>query len=97
MVARQQDSVAGLLEANQALVCFSILKDGNVVASLHEGQFFGEQALLEETTRNASVRAQTYCDLYKLEKKDFVEIISRHPDLLDNMRKTMHKRSSDKR
>ncbi len=74
-----------------------ILKDGNIVASLHEGQCFGEAALLKETTRNASVRAQQYCDLYKLKKEDFLTIIEKHPDLLENMRKVTSKRSSDRR
>jgi voltage-gated potassium channel len=74
-----------------------ILKDGNAVASLHEGQCFGEAALLKETMRNASVRAQQYCDLYKLKKEDFLEIIKKHPDLLENMQKITSKRSTDRR
>ncbi len=72
-----------------------ILKDGNVVASLHEGQFFGEAALLKETTRNANVRAQTYCDLYKLKKEDFLRIIESFPELLENMQKVTRRRSDD--
>lgn len=72
-----------------------ILKDGNVVASLHEGQFFGEAALLKETTRNANVRAQTYCDLYKLKKEDFIRIIDSYPELLENMQKVTRRRSDD--
>jgi len=74
-----------------------ILKDGNIVASLHEGQCFGEAALLKETTRNASVRAQQYCDLYKLNKEDFLTIVEKHPDLLENMKKVTSKRSSDRK
>lgn len=74
-----------------------ILNDGNVVASLHEGQFFGEMALLKETTRNADVRAHSYCDLYRLDKSKFVEIIQEFPELLDNMEKVTNKRSSDRR
>ncbi|MBT3585383.1 MAG: cyclic nucleotide-binding domain-containing protein [Halobacteriovoraceae bacterium] len=74
-----------------------ILKDGNIVASLHEGQFFGEAALLKQTTRNANVRAQTYCDLYKLKKEDFLHIIEKYPELLESMQKVTKKRSSDRR
>ncbi|MDD0852900.1 cyclic nucleotide-binding domain-containing protein [Halobacteriovorax sp. GB3] len=74
-----------------------ILKDGSVVANLHEGQFFGEIALLKETKRSANVRAQTYCDLYKLEKSDFLEIIKKHPELLERVEGIAQKRSSDRR
>ena len=64
-----------------------IAKDGNVVAVLREGQFFGESALLQKTTRNASVRAKTYCDLYKLDTDNFLAIIKKHPKLLANIEK----------
>lgn len=72
-----------------------ILKDGSSVATLHEGQCFGEQALLEHTTRNANVRAQTYCDLYKLGKENFLKIIERHPELHNNLSSVLRKRESD--
>ena len=72
------------------------LADGNVVAQLHEGQFFGEAALLKETTRNANVRANTYCDLYKLNKDDFLRIIKSFPELLENMEEVTKRRASDK-
>lgn len=73
-----------------------ILKDGSVVATLHEGQFFGEQALLEHTTRNANVRAHEYCDLYKLNKQDFLKIIEVHSELMDNIKMVLNRRKSDK-
>lgn len=74
-----------------------IFNDGTVVATLHEGQIFGEAALLRETTRNADVRAQNYCDLYILRKEDFTQIIKKHPDLLESMQKVTTRRSSDRR
>ena len=58
-----------------------------VIAVLHEGGFFGELSLLKKTTRNADVRAKTYCDLYKLSKEDFLHIIKKHPELLSNIRR----------
>ena len=64
-----------------------ILKDGNPVATLYEGQIFGEQALVSEGTRNANVRAQIYCDIYKLEKTDFWRIANKHPSLLEGIEK----------
>lgn len=74
-----------------------ILKDGNTVATLHENQFFGEGALVRETKRNANVRAQSYCDLYRLEKAQFDDIIARHPELLESIERVANKRSSDRR
>jgi hypothetical protein len=73
-----------------------ILEDGSIVAQLHEGQFFGEAALLKETTRNANVRASTYTDLYRLSKNDFLQIIKNHPELLDNLQNVSAKRASDR-
>ncbi len=57
-------------------------KDGSLIATLHDGQIFGEASLLKETTRNANVRSKGYCDVYKLSKESFLEIIGKHPDLL---------------
>jgi voltage-gated potassium channel len=74
-----------------------ILEDGSIVAQLHEGQFFGEAALLKETTRNANVRASTYTDLYRLSKDDFLRIIENHPDLLENLQNVSAKRASDRK
>lgn len=76
--------------------CEVILSDGNIVAALHDGQFFGEIALIEETTRNANVRAQNYCDLYKLQKEDFLRIIETFPELLTGIEETTKRRKTDK-
>ncbi|MFG1487005.1 cyclic nucleotide-binding domain-containing protein [Halobacteriovorax sp. RZ-2] len=73
-----------------------ILSDGNVVATLHEGQFFGENALLHDTKRNANVRALGYCELYKLDKEQFDEISSRHNDLLVSITSLTTRRSTDR-
>lgn len=77
-------------------VCEVILSDGNMVATLHDGQFFGEIALIEETTRTANVRAQSYCDLYKLQKEDFLRIIETYPELLEGIEETTKRRKTDK-
>jgi hypothetical protein len=71
------------------------MESSQVGTTLSEGQCFGEVALIQETTRTADVRAVTYCDLYKLKKEDFLQIIEKHPVLLKNMEKSMKRRSSD--
>lgn len=73
------------------------INPGDRIATLHDGQIFGEVALLKETARTANVQSQGYCDLYKLTSNKFNEIVSRHPDLLINIQKTMNRRSSDRK
>ncbi|HMK37747.1 MAG TPA: cyclic nucleotide-binding domain-containing protein [Bacteroidota bacterium] len=51
-----------------------------IVATLREGDFFGEIALLEHRPRSASVRAATYCDLYRLDKESFERVIAKFPE-----------------
>lgn len=70
-------------------------KDGKTIATLQEGQFFGEAALIQETVRNADVRAKTYCDLYRLSKDDFLLVVEKFPQLLDDMVNVMKRRGTD--
>jgi CRP-like cAMP-binding protein len=74
-----------------------ILASDERVATLHDGQIFGEIALIKETTRTANVQSLGYCDLYKLTKKNFIEITKRYPILLSNIENTTRRRSSDQR
>jgi hypothetical protein len=73
-----------------------ILESHERVATLHDGQIFGEVALLKEITRTANVQSQTYCDLYKLTKKSFNEITMRYPILRKNIEATTKRRDSDR-
>ncbi len=63
-----------------------------VVATLTEGAFFGEIALLEETKRNATIRTRDYCDLYALNRSVFNEILARHPGFAETVREIALKR-----
>jgi voltage-gated potassium channel len=65
-----------------------ILASDERVATLHDGQIFGEIALIKETTRTANVVSLGYCDLYKLTKTNFLEITKRYPILLSNIENT---------
>lgn len=48
---------------------------------LHEGDFFGEIALIfDDMKRTATIRARDYLDLYVLLKDDFVNIMADYPD-----------------
>jgi hypothetical protein len=68
--------------------CMYFLTKGDVevlvnevrVAALGQGSPFGETALLQGEKRMASIRALTYCDVYKLSKADFDSLRGKHPD-----------------
>jgi voltage-gated potassium channel len=70
--------------------------DANVIATLKEGQFFGEIALLKTEKRIADVRAKSYCDLYILTKDNFIPILNRYPILEKNIKSVVLKRSNDR-
>eukprot|EP01062_Namystynia_karyoxenos_P005195 TRINITY_DN11830_c0_g3_i1.p1 TRINITY_DN11830_c0_g3~~TRINITY_DN11830_c0_g3_i1.p1 ORF type:complete len:1436 (+),score=293.36 TRINITY_DN11830_c0_g3_i1:117-4310(+) len=53
-----------------------------VVATVKRGDFFGEVALLVPgATRTASIRALTYCDLFRLDADAFVALFDRFAEL----------------
>ena len=59
-----------------------IAEDGEtVLATLVGGDYFGEIALFDSTRRNASVRALEFCNLYKLEKEIFDEVVADNPQI----------------
>ncbi len=72
-----------------------IFINDNLVTTLKEGQFFGEIALLEETTRSADVKAKTYCDLYSLHKEEFLDIVEKFPEVGERVRNIYKRRRSD--
>ena len=50
-----------------------------IINFLREGDFFGEKALVEDTTRTADVVCVTDCHLFSLSKNDFKQLILRSP------------------
>lgn len=57
-----------------------------VYATLTEGHFFGEIALLLDSPRTATIRATDYSDLYTLSKSDFDRIIAGEPQFAAKVR-----------
>jgi voltage-gated potassium channel len=68
--------------------CMYFLSTGSVevmindkqIAVLAEGSPFGETALIQKEERNASVRAVTYCDVYKLSRNSFERLRKKYPE-----------------
>ena len=55
----------------------------DVVLNLfHEGEVFGEIALLDGRPRTADATAMSECELVVIERRDFVPFLSDHPDVM---------------
>jgi len=66
--------------------------NGTLITSLSDGSYFGEGALLEDSKRTADVVSETYCELYKLEKNSFDQVLDHHPQLKLEIQATAKKR-----
>jgi putative ABC transport system ATP-binding protein len=62
------------------------------VATLDEGRFFGEQALLTGEPRNASIRAKTQLELCTLGKDDFQNVLKSSATFQEELRKVLFER-----
>lgn len=70
-----------------------VSEDGNTIyATLTDGSFFGEIALLFSSERTASVRASTYCDVYTLDKYTFDHVLGKFPEIAEQVHKMAEER-----
>ena len=58
---------------------------GNVIHTLKDGEIFGEIAILTSKPRQANVRSRTTCDLFVLEKPDFLRILHDHRQFAESV------------
>jgi voltage-gated potassium channel len=59
------------------------------------GQFFGEIALLRDTTRTATVTTITECELLVLDVGDFRRLLDAHPEIKASIRQVAEQRLAD--
>ncbi len=64
------------------------------LARLSAGEYFGEMALLNQTTRNASVRCVEAMDVLSIPKRDFSALAATLPTMRENLEKVMASRRS---
>nr|XP_023014490.1 potassium/sodium hyperpolarization-activated cyclic nucleotide-gated channel 1-like isoform X2 [Leptinotarsa decemlineata] len=58
---------------------------GREICHLEDGAHFGEIALIFNEPRVASVKAVTPCELFILNRSDFLEVLEPHPDIKDKI------------
>lgn len=56
-----------------------VMGNGDVATSLSDGSYFGEICLLTNARRVASVRAETYCNLFSLSVEHFNAVLDQYP------------------
>ena len=62
-----------------------VVRGSDVVAMLHDGDCFGELSLIFDSPRQATIVSQGYCDLFKLSRENFQNLVSIYPDLKLNI------------
>ncbi|EEC16602.1 cyclic nucleotide-gated channel 2A, putative [Ixodes scapularis] len=56
-----------------------LMSNGDVAISLSDGSYFGEMCLLTNQRNVASVRAETYCNLFSLSVEHFTAVLAAYP------------------
>ncbi len=72
----------------------SINKDGQSVATLKSGDFFGEIALVSDQARNASAEVIEDSEIFILKKADFERLIGNNQDISDSIRAAILNRTN---
>lgn len=72
-----------------------VTRDGEAIATLGPGDFFGEMGLIEKTRRNATVVAKTPMRLVALSSWDLKRMQKSIPQAAETIRKAVEDRSAD--
>lgn len=70
---------------------------GTKTVQLHQGDFFGEMALIQQAPRNATVRAASKCHLLSLNIADFNRILEANDDLRQAVHEVVRQRAQVRR
>jgi NADH dehydrogenase len=70
-----------------------VLRDERRIATLGRGEYFGEMALLQQATRNATVRCTEPMDVLALPKREFSVLSANLPELKRSFETKSHERA----
>lgn len=84
----QPGSALYLIESGQVIV----ERDGQTVAHLQEGDFFGEMALLDKRAHSASIRTLTPIDILALPAESLNHLLEEQPQLAEQLRAVAEQR-----
>ena len=59
------------------------------LATLSEGAYFGELAILKESPRNASIRTVTDCEVFELKRASVLELAETYPEFSQHIREAL--------
>lgn len=63
-----------------------------ILSELHEGEIFGEQAMIDKTERSASAQATSDCILVKVSEEDYQALLKQLPLWASSMLKSFSAR-----
>ncbi|MCR5154772.1 MAG: cyclic nucleotide-binding domain-containing protein [Lachnospiraceae bacterium] len=81
------------LESGAAIV---LNREGEQINIMHEGQYFGEYAVLANQKRLSTVRSQGRTIVYKLSTEDSQEVLVKHPNIYGELMKKVYGQVSRK-
>ncbi|MCW9088815.1 MAG: cation:proton antiporter [Gammaproteobacteria bacterium] len=72
-------------------------EDGEVrdLGTLMAGDFFGEMALMNHESRNATIRTVTPCQLYELRRDDLQQLMAHHPHIAEQLERVDRDRQQE--
>ncbi|HEX9441717.1 MAG TPA: cyclic nucleotide-binding domain-containing protein [Roseiflexaceae bacterium] len=77
-----------LIESGQVVV----EREGQLIAHLDEGDFFGEMSLLAEKPHNADIRTVTPAEVLALPAEDFMRLLAEQPALAEQLHEVVEQR-----
>lgn len=100
-VLKWKEGKVGVVEGSKAAAFFLILhgrvqidRGGKTIARLHDGDFFGEAALISGGERNASATAMTDCEIFALSRPAFRALVEIDSTLALDMLKALVDRAA---
>jgi len=71
----------------------NVFSGEKILSDLKDGDFFGEIALFTENKkRTATVKSITYCDLYRLDREHFNEVLNKYPEIAEYIKSVAKQR-----